>query len=453
MTENETKTVLATEAMLAAVIFAGEAKGKRMKADYTADRLRVAATEPSLLKAMQKMSSLMDTEEGAIFGETYCEFVRVASGEDSARMLRWMRENAPLAVMIATQPHETRDELSSLIELPEANGTNQVVLHPERSFTVPLSVHMLAPLAHGDDTKAGNATLFRRQQVLMADGSVRDMPIYAGNALRGQVRDALADHLFTTLGLKAPGKAPSISLPCFYLFYSGGALEETGKDNKAEKELGRFGGVRTDGIRNFRNAFPGLSLLGCAIGSRIIPGRVRFADLRPRCREWGTGDIPEAELYDWQFLTRREDLEDHDKNNSMIAQTEVLKAGTWLDGGIDLSSHANELEASALATGLELIAANGYIGAESRRGFGKCEIKIGANGVETSEKYRNYLEENKDRLLAYMKELEFLGDLTASTVPDSSKDDKKFPSPKKCKKGDVQEDNAESSEYAQLDMF
>ena len=147
--------------------------------------------------------------------------------------------------------------------------------------------------------------------VLSDTGSIMSLPFYAGNSLRGMVRDLLADNFISALGMSPRKDEPPISLWFFQCLYSGGALEENSSAAKMiNAELGKNGIVNTDGVRRFRDMLPGLSLLGTALGNRIVCGRVEFGDLRPRCKEWGTGTLPVGNLFDWQFLTRREEHED-----------------------------------------------------------------------------------------------------------------------------------------------
>src|SRR5690606_6982356 len=123
------------------------------------------------------------------------------------------------------------------------------------------------------------------------------------------------------------------------------ALDENSDATKAlKKELGDHGAIRATGIRDFRTMFPALSLLGCALGNRVLPGHCQFGDLRPICYEWGTGERPVAEMMTWEYLTRREDHEDHMVHHGMIANTECLRAGAELEGGVDYDHATPELE-------------------------------------------------------------------------------------------------------------
>lgn len=277
------------------------------------------------------------------------------------------------------------------------------------SYDIDFEIECLAPLSHGADIKAGNATLFRRAQVLSNTGQVLSLPFYAGNAIRGKMRDLLAVHFLSSLGLEPSKSKPPCSLWFFHALYAGGALEENSEQAKTlGKRLGSGGAVNMSGIHEFRDTIPMLSLLGTALGNRILAGRINVADCRPICTEWGTGDQPVGTLFEWQYLTRREDHEAHEQgdNHSMIANTECLKSGTILKGGIDIAGHITDLEVSCLQKGISLLQEHGYLGAESRRGFGKVNLKAHYHDIDTHDGYYNkYLSDNKKAILEYLENI------------------------------------------------
>jgi len=268
------------------------------------------------------------------------------------------------------------------------------VARPAGTFAIPIRVTCLSPLAHGADAKAGNATLFRRMPVLSTTGDVLTLPYYSGNAIRGQMRDLLADHFLRTLNVKP-------ALWFFYALYSGGALEEKSAALGAiAKKLGDHGSIRTEGIREFRQRVVQLSLLGCALGNRVLPGRIRVGDLRPECREWGGSELPASSLLMWEYLTRREDFEDHAENHSMIATTECLKPGVTLTGGIDHDAASTHLERACLGLGLMLLAEHGALGAENRRGLGRVTIE--AESAPDPQPYLEALAQDEKLIRSYL---------------------------------------------------
>ena len=419
--------------MLAEIIKTADKQGSRHMHDLIADRLRICATEATMLACMSRLANMLKCETGYFRQEPLRKFIAAqANTAESSKVLAWLRvhANANLAVaMAAMQDEAERAELCAGIELPASGGCDTIP-NPIRSFDIGITVESLAPIAHGADTKAGNATLFRRQMVLGNGGATMSLPLYSGNALRGAMRDILADHLLGALGLAPRRDKPPVALWFFYCLYSGGVLAEksTAQKNITAK-LGANGALRCEGIRQFRDMLPSLSLLGCAVAQRIIPGRIQVADLRPRCVEWGTGDKPSSTLFDWVFLTRREDYENHDENNSMIAVTEALKPGNILDGGIDTDGHCSEIEKSALATALQILQAKGYLGAESRRGFGKCKYAVAMPDGVTPEPYYDFLASRKADILAYLNEI------------GAMDKDKEPPADEKKQKGEAKNDD------------
>lgn len=382
------------------VLCAAQIEGSRGRLDIFSDRLIKAASEPTLAGAMEHLLRAVNASADKMSPSMSAAMVRLASSADAPRVLRWMREQARLITMLAATNDESLvDEALADLELPEAGRVGAAAVR--RPYEVPIRAACETPLAHGADGKAGNATLFRRIAVLAENGAVLDLPYYSGNAVRGQVRDLLADHFLASLGLPTDRSKPAVGLWFFYALYSGGALEEKSDAMKAiSKQVGDHGAIRADGIRAFRDHLPALSLLGCALGNRVLPGHVRFGDLRPVCAEWGTGERPVSELMAWEYLTRREDHEDHAEHHGMIANTEVLRAGAELEGGVDMDASMPDLERSALGCGLRLLAGRAMLGAENRRGLGRVRMQL--ENAPDSAPYEAWLAERKDAILGYL---------------------------------------------------
>lgn len=378
--------------------------GSRGRLDMFADRLLKASSEPTLMKAMEHLFRSARVSADEISPQLVSRVATIANTDIGARILRWWRESAKLVTMIAaTKDEAARNEALAEIALPSSAAGGRAV--SRGPFRIALTARCETALAHGADGKAGNATLFRRQRVLTTEGSTLDLPYYSGNAVRGQMRDLLADHLLTALGMSPSRNSPPIALWFFYALYSGGALEEKSEATKAiQGRMGDNGATRAQGIREFREMLPALSLLGTALGNRVLPGRMQVADLRPDCYEWNTGSqIPVAELLTWEYLTRREDLESHDEHHGMIANTEVLRAGASLVGGIDTDGAIRDVEDSALALGLELLRKRGMLGAENRRGLGKVQLEIA--GCANPAPYLEHLATNKEAILSYLRDV------------------------------------------------
>lgn len=400
-----------TVEFLRAVLAAAEMGGGRGRLDTFADRLVKAASEPTLSAACEHLLRAVHASVDAIHPPLAARMLSVAGSPDGPRVLRWWRESAKLATLLAsTRDQGALDAALAATTLPDAETAG--TMGERRAFEIGITASCESPLAHGADTKAGNATIFRRMQVMTQEGGVLSLPYYAGNALRGQLRDLLADHFLSALGLPASRTQPAVALWFFYALYSGGALEEKSSAQKAlTKQLGDHGAIRAMGIRAFREHCPVLSLLGCALGNRVLPGRLFVADLRPSCREWGTGERPVAELLTWEYLTRREDHEEHEEHHGMIANTEVLRAGAELDGGIDCVHGISAIERAALGRGLQLLRQRGMLGAENRRGMGR--VRMDLVGCPDPAPYDDWLVAQKATVLEYLGSVDALAGLLA----------------------------------------
>lgn len=402
--ENPQNNIATSIEFVSACLRSADLGGSRGRLDMFADRLLKASSEPTLIKAMEHLFRAARVSVDEINPQLVSRVVALANTDCGTRILRWWREQAKLVTMIAaTKDEAARNEALAEITLPESKAGGKAVARGP--FRITLTAKCETALAHGADGKAGNATLFRRQRVLTTEGLTLDLPYYSGNAVRGQMRDLLADHLLTSIGMAPSRNSPPIALWFFYALYSGGALEEKSEATKAiQGRMGDNGATRAQGIREFREMLPALSLLGTALGNRVLPGRMQVGDLRPDCFEWNTGSqTPVAELMTWEYLTRREDLESHDEHHGMIANTEVLRAGAQLVGGIDTDGAIRDVEDSALALGLTLLKQRGMLGAENRRGIGK--VRIDFTGSADPALYLDHLATNKESIVSYLRDV------------------------------------------------
>ena len=412
----------ATMDMMRALKSASGIKVGRNFEGFFADRILQAVSAPTLLDMIEVLAKSLDVSIEYVGGRRTAAFMQAAHGPLAPAILAWIREHPRIAAMVAAL-RDDNDYAGAIgaIELPDVVGAAAGAVSdiPAREYDIPIRVRLLSPLAHGSDTKAGNATVFRRRQVITGAGVQLNLPYYAGNAVRGQLRDLLADHFLSMLGLTPRRDKPPVKIWFFHCLYAGGVLEERSKAMAAvDAELGKHGSLRTDGLRRLRDMLPVLSLLGTAIGNRILPGRICVGDLRPVCREWGSGDVPVASLMQWEFLTRRDDYEgkgidaDH---AGMIATTECIREGAELVGGIDIDTHISDTEKAALGMGLRLLAGRGKLGAENRRGLGMADIAV--DNVPDPQPYLDWLRENGDAVVEYLKEIGAI-DAYASSVPD-----------------------------------
>jgi len=401
------QTLKSTLDIIRAVSRASDIKVRRGFVDFLADRIIQATTQPTLLATVERLAALLDTKMEYIGSSKIAAFMQCVNALDASAVLDWLRDYPRIAAMVIMQK-ETKEYEACLSNLEISVSVNQDkgTALPTAGWDIQIHVTCLSPLAHGADTKAGNATIFRRMQVLSTTEQILSLPFYAGNAIRGQMRDLLADHFLSSMGLMPRKDDPPCNLWFFHALYAGGALEENSAQAKVlSKKLGSSGAMRSEGMYELRTMIPPLSVLGTALGNRILSGRVNVCDFRPQCKEWGIGVIPVGNLFEWTYLTRREDYENYaeGENASMIVNTECLKAGTVLVGGVDISDHATDIERACLGKGLALLRDVGYIGAENRRGLGQVRIEI--ENLPDSENYTDCLEKNHMAIRSYLEEI------------------------------------------------
>lgn len=393
-------------------------KIKRNISEFIADKIIQASSESTLLAVVEKLAKLLDSDMGKIYATSGVDFLMIQK-TDGLKYLNWLRQYPRIAAMIICLPKWSDIEVAcEQIDVEAIEDIGGQAL-PQGDFDISINFTTMAPLSHGSDQKAGNATLFRRMQVLSDKGSLLNLPFYAGNAIRGEIRDLLADHFLEYIGVGVDRTNPKIAKWFFHIIYSGGGLSADSEASKYFSEkIGKFGSTRAEEIRKLRDILPFFSVLGGGLGNRILSGRINVSDFRPSCYEWGNGKKKVHELFDWLYLTRRDDFEGHEdgENEAMIANTECVKPGVKFHGGIDMSKHISCLEKSALGFGLKLLQEKGYIGADNRRGFGKVKIEYG--NCPDAKMYLDFLEKEKQGILEYLKELNVFG------KEEKKKDDK-----------------------------
>ena len=393
---------------------ASNLRSRRDFGDVFTNRLIKASCENDLVGMIESLAESLDTSVQFIGGERLGAFMALVNDPLGRAMLLWIRKNPRVAAMLCMIKDE--DYAVAILDVPLVKIEEQIEDAIPSScvphYQIGLKVSLLAPLSHGDDIKAGNSMLFRRRQVLGAEGITLNLPYYSGNAIRGQMRDLLADHFLSSLGLSTSRSEPSVALWFFHALYAGGVLQEGGNDVKAiNAALGNHGAASADGIRIFRDTLPALSLIGAAMGNKILSGRLQFGDLRPQCKEWATGNNYAHELLDWLFITRKDNYEgvksETDETTvQMIANSEVLKEGVILNGGVDYNGHIQPLELSALGLGLELLKNRGLLGGKTREGLGKCAIAL--TNQPDPLPYLDYLQTNKQTILDYLSNIKAL---------------------------------------------
>lgn len=269
----------------------------------------------------------------------------------------------------------------------------------------------LTSISHIGDTFGINAKL-RREKVMQMDGTVEEVPIISGNAIRGILRDRGMLHMLKVLGYgvdETTGAVNGLSLAAFYFLFSGGTLTRAGGN----------AGLDVDEARRWRKAIPMVALFGGAMGNQIMPGAIKIGKAIPICKETAHL-VPErfligSEQSIWEMCqeeayTRRDD-EKNERLRELIAPNvrlllevdaaakrsksgtakdvagetgqkqqmryyvETLAAGTRLFWDVVLDD-ASPLEFDAFCICLAEFGRYPYIGGKSGVGHGKVSIQF-----------------------------------------------------------------------------
>lgn len=170
-------------------------------------------------------------------------------------------------------------------------------------------------VSHIGETRGTNAML-RREKIVQPDGTVEDVPVISGNAIRGILRDRGMLHMLKCLGYgvnEETGEVNGLSLAAFYFLFSGGALTKQGN-----------AGIDVDEARKWRGLIPLVALFGGAMGNQIMPGKLKCGKAVPICTETAhliperfvTGnEVSVWDMCQQEAYTRRDD----EKNENLRA--------------------------------------------------------------------------------------------------------------------------------------
>ena len=268
-----------------------------------------------------------------------------------------------------------------------------------------IKIRLLSPLCHYGDEALGVMQAARTQKYKYKDEFI-DIPVYSGNAFRGELRRLIMRDYLDKLGITDEG----VSTNLYYMLFTGGALTSGSRYNKVGQK------------RELRKMCPPLSLFGTALGDQIPEGKMKVAIFVPVCQETAdyTGIESNLSFYDMledTFYTRKDDLKSKDfninemeekgkkKENPVQMKYEMqgLSAGTELTGDIVIEND-KEIEKACLKAGLEKLKEYGYIGGKRATGHGK--IKLGYDIDVDTKVYYDYLQENKDTMRNWIRTIE-----------------------------------------------
>lgn len=243
-----------------------------------------------------------------------------------------------------------------------------------------IQFRLASPLSHGafDAGDIGNASPIRRMPIVSLPGQP-EIPVLSGNAIRGRVRRLLMRDLFDRAGLSS-ATVPSPQWQRLYAAVAnGGHLEgsEATTDPAKTKAL--------------RAALPPLSLLGSALFTWMLAGRVSVGIGWPVCRETvqaglvrGEANEPFAEeLVHETSHVRHIDREEHDPLVSgvtpMPTTLEVIGTGARLVSDVHFDEAATAIERAAFAYGLAMLS---DLGGKGAAGLGRVKVEVLEGAVD-----------------------------------------------------------------------
>lgn len=267
-------------------------------------------------------------------------------------------------------------------------------------------------IAHGGETR-GTISMLRREPIVQPDGTVLEIPIISGNAVRGRLRRTAELLLRDTLGYEG-----LLSPVAAHTLTGGGSLTKTGKTPLSGRRL-----------HELRTLNPLIGVFGCAGAGRIIDGTLQVGKLVPRFAETshllpvGAVATPMSAFGATQLesYTRVDDGRTHDftaassettpagdeETSQMQYRIETLPAGTQFAFWLQLS-RSTDLEVAFFTDVLDTFLATGRIGGRVGRGHGMFTHNLEVttvNGAFDPMDWRTHLTGNRDAALAALEQL------------------------------------------------
>lgn len=261
-----------------------------------------------------------------------------------------------------------------------------------------------SPIAHGSDEDFGMEQRFRTLEMAVREnGNLHheEIPVISGNSLRGQLRDLLAQDFLARI---SEGDDPiQVHDTLSNSLYAGGTLVRDAGPGQLKRRM----------IHNIREHIPMLSLLGTAIGSQLIQGRLNMGMLVPIAAETASytgreSDHSVFEFVDETFYTRMDDREggrqDDEQAQQMRYVIQIMTPGTRFDHWMALEG-ANDIERACLGHAFDLFSESPHIGGMKARGHGRVIFDY-EEGLPDPNPYLDYIEANRDDLRAFVRELD-----------------------------------------------
>lgn len=262
---------------------------------------------------------------------------------------------------------------------------------------IKINLLLASMLAHFGDEKLSTTSLARRQEFNI-DGKKVKIPVYSGNAFRGQCRRLIMDNFLELAGIE------EISPKMYHTLFSGGALTSGLSFSMSDKQ-------------QLVSYIPALGLLGTAIGDTILQSKCCFDICYPVCSELNVynekqSDVSYRNYISDTFHTRRDGtkseiipLTNEEKGDNPVQmkyEFEGLVAGTELETSITISD-ATDIETACLGRILKLFKENEFIGGKSSIGYGKFSYSADTDIDDTA--YVEFIKDNSEAIRKYVKDL------------------------------------------------
>jgi hypothetical protein len=266
----------------------------------------------------------------------------------------------------------------------------------------------ISQIAQSGNDKTGAAqTLIRQDRFIETEfgEEKREVPFITGNSMRGKLRRLIIDDLLDRLEIKFANK------DVFHAFFSGGLFQSMPSSI-----------MDLDFRVKINELLPPISILGMAIGSQPIPGKLAISNILPCSREYKIS-IPESyyqycnkdvdECLSWAFFTRKDESkqsidmtskrEKDEQAIQMKCDLEVFIPGTRFYHEFVLTN-TSELEQSCFAQMLSIWEQFPTLGMKSSTGFGQVKCKY--EYTFTNEKYLQFLADKKAEIIIFLREIE-----------------------------------------------
>ena len=272
----------------------------------------------------------------------------------------------------------------------------------------------LSPLTHGTENPkekpselpdgVGKNYSVILQAPVLYKGETEYFPVVSGNSFRGLFRRIGAEITLKELGLTVFDIPKNV----YYLLFSGGALRDKLKIY----------------IRNqltIRAALPQASLFGTAYGKAIVEGHLIVHDMIPITPETNfiTGlkatVFFEPSMIGFRLMTcHPHDLPsdfdgEDDRESPLPFHQEMVYPGVPFAHSFDFKPGTNAVEKSLMGEIIRQFSANPRVGGGLSRGFGHLGVDspyTGLDSLGSFDIYRNYIQENKEIIVEYIRHLE-----------------------------------------------